>query len=283
MWNQIKTALLLGALSGLIIATGKLLFGMQGLTLAAILAIALNFGMYFFSHKLVLKMYKAMPATRKEHPQMHKIIEELSKEIKLPKPKLYIIPTSTPNAFATGPNPKKAVVACTQGILSMLDERELRGVLAHEMSHIKNRDMLVTTIAATMSAIISYIAQMAQFAAIFGGRDEGGAMRAFSTLAIAITTPIIAAILQLAISRSREYLADERGAKTTKDAKALASALLKLERGCKQTPLQGNSATSSLFIINPFKTQGLQGLFSTHPPTSKRVERLERIQQKIQH
>jgi len=277
MWNQIKTVLLLGALSGLVLAIGGLIGGKSGLTIALVLAVLMNFGMYFFSHKLVLAMYRARPATKSEYPQLHKMIKELAKQIGLPEPKLYIVPTMTPNAFATGPSPKKAVVACTEGILQLLSDKELKGVLAHELSHVKNRDMLVTTIAATLAAVISYLATMARYAALFGGsrdRDNNGA-NIFALLALVIFAPIAALLLQLAISRSREYLADETGAKTINDGLPLANALNKLERGNKAQPLRhGSPATSSLFIVNPFSGNGLVSLFSTHPPTQERVKRL---------
>lgn len=276
MWNQIKTVLLLGTLSGAVLGLGYMLGGQTGLTLALAFAILMNFGSYFFSHKIVLAMYRAVPMKKAEHPEIYSMIKDIAHKMKLPMPKLYIVPTMTPNAFATGPTPKKAVVACTQGILKLLDKKELRGVLAHEMSHIKNRDMLVTTIAATMAAVISYIAHMAQWAAIFGGRDDDSGSL-LGVLALAILSPIIALILQLAISRSREYLADSTGAKAIGESEGLASALKKLEAGCHKNPMRGNSTTSSLFIINPFTAKGLQAMFSTHPPTSERVKRLETI------
>ncbi len=253
--------------------------GQTGLTIALAFAIIMNFGMYFFSHKLVLAMYRARPAPKKDYPALHKMVEDIAKKIGIPKPALYIVPTATPNAFATGPSPKKAVVACTEGIMNLLNDRELKGVLAHELSHVKNRDMLVTTIAATLAAVISYLAMMARWAAIFGGmRDrDNNAGGLLAMLIMAILAPIIALILQLAISRSREYLADETGANTIKDSESLASALKKLEAGCHAHPLRGNSTTSSLFIINPFKAETLVNMFSTHPPTKKRVERLEKM------
>ncbi len=276
MWNHIKTAILLGMLSGVVLGAGFLLGGSNGLIIALVFAVVMNFGMYFYSHKLVLKMYKARPATKSEYPELHRMIAEIAHQQHLPIPTLYIIPTQTPNAFATGPSPKKAVVACTEGIMGLLTPQELKGVLAHEMSHIKNRDMLVTTIAATMAAVISYLAFMARFAAIFGGmgrdRDSGNL---FTILALAILAPIIAIILQLAISRSREYMADATGAKSIKDAHGLASALQKLEHGNKVNPLKnGSPATSSLFIVNPFMGGGITRLFSTHPSTKNRVDRL---------
>ncbi|MBI4145733.1 zinc metalloprotease HtpX [Candidatus Woesearchaeota archaeon] len=276
MWNQIKTVLLLGALSGLVLLAGMLIGGKTGLTIALILAVLMNFGMYFFSHKIVLMIYRAQPMHKKDHPQVHKMVEEIARQMQLPKPALYIIPTQTPNAFATGPSPKKAVVACTEGIMQLLDHEELRGVLAHELSHVANRDMLVTTIAATLAAVISYLAQMAQFAAIFGNRDERDG-NLIGMLFLIILAPMIALVLQLAISRSREYLADRTGANTIKNGKALANALAKLEQGCKAHPMRGNPATSSLFITNPFTLHGIASLFSTHPATSERIKRLNQM------
>ncbi len=280
MWNQIKTVLLLGLMTGLVLGIGFLFGGKSGLTIALVFAVLMNFGMFFFSHKLVLLMYRAKPAKKSEYPKLHHMIEEIARKAGMPKPALYIIPTQTPNAFATGPSPKKAVVACTEGILGLLTDNELKGVLAHEMAHVKNRDMLIATIAATLAAVISYLAYMARFAALFGGgrdRDNnlGGVL---GLLVMAILAPIIAMIIQLAISRAREYHADATGARTIKDSASLASALSKLEHGCKANPMRGgNPATSSLFIVNPFTAGGLVSLFSTHPPTSERIKRLHEL------
>jgi len=275
MWNQIKTVILLGLLSGLMLVTGQLIGGTTGLTIALAIAVVMNFGSYFFSDKIVLRMYRAQPAKKSEYPKLHKIVSEVAKSAGIPKPKVCIVPTDNANAFATGRNPKNAVVACTQGILNILDEKELKGVIAHEVAHVKNRDILVSTIAATIAAVISYLAMMARFAAIFGGmRDDRGG-NGLSLLFLAILTPIIAVIIQLAISRSREYLADSTGAHFTKEPKALASALHKLEQASKQNPIRfGNTATSSLFITNPFSARGLVSLFSTHPAMDSRIKRL---------
>lgn len=278
MFNHLKTAVLLAALSALVLFVGFLLGGNAGLTIALILAVLMNFGMLFYSHKLVIAMYHAKPAKKSEYPQLHSMIETLAHKMQLPKPQIFIVPNPTPNAFATGPSPRKAVVACTEGILKLLSKDELEGVLAHEMSHVKNRDMLVTTVAATMAAVISYVASMAQFAALFGGfgRDNEG-QNIVGLLVLAILTPIIAAILQLAISRSREYLADATGAKTLKDGKHLASALQKIENSVKHHPMRGNATMSSLFIVNPFRAQNFAALFSTHPRTEERVKRLHEM------
>ncbi len=279
MWNQLKTILLLSILSGIVLGVGFLIGGNRGLTIALAFAVLMNFGMYFFSHKLVLAMYRAKPASKSQYPHLYKMVEEISHKIGLPKPALYIVPTATPNAFATGPSPKKAVVAVTEGILDLLNDHELKGVLAHELSHVKNRDMLVTTIAATLAAVISYLAMMARYAAIFGGsRDDNRGGNIIGLLLLAIVAPIAALLIQLAISRAREYFADETGARTIKDSHSLASALNKLEQGCRARPLRhGSPATSSLFIVNPFTAGGLVSLFSTHPPTKARVERLMKM------
>ncbi len=281
MWNQAKTVILLGLMSGLVLGIGYLFGGRTGLTFALVIAILMNFGMFLWSHKLVLAMYRAKPAKKSEYPHLHKMIEEIARKAGMPKPALYIIPTATPNAFATGPSPKKAVVACTEGIIDLLSDNELKGVLAHEMSHVKNRDMLVSTIAATMATVISYLAQMAQYAAIFGGGNNDnnrGSTNAIGVLVMVIFAPIAALLIQMAISRSREYLADESGARTIGDGMPLANALSKLEKGNRAQPLRhGSAATSSLFIVNPFTAGGFVTLFSTHPPTAERIKRLQEL------
>lgn len=275
--NQFKTVVLLGLLTGLLLVVGQLIGGANGLTIALILSIVMNFGSYFLSDKIVLFMYRAKEAKKSDYPELYKMVNEVSKLAGIPMPKVYIVPAETPNAFATGRNPKHAVVACTDGILKLLSKEELKGVIAHEMSHIKNRDILIQTIAATIAGVISYIAMMARFAAIFGGgnreRDSGNM---FYILALAILTPIIAMLLQLALSRSREYLADEAGAKTIRNPSSLANALEKLDIGIKNNPLRfGSPATSSLFILNPFSASGITNLLSTHPPLQSRIKRLK--------
>lgn len=280
MINQIKTILLLGTLTGLLLGIGQFFGGTQGLTVALIFVGLMNLSTYWFSDKFVLMMYKAHEAKKTEHVELHHIVEEVAEKAGIPKPKLYIIPSIQANAFATGRNPKNAVVACTQGIMKLLTKDELKGVIAHEIAHIKNRDILITTIAATIAGVISYLAQMAQFAAIFGGNrnDREGQGNAISLLMLAILTPIIATVLQLAISRSREYLADETGARTIKNPKALAKALEKLAYGAQHHTMEfGNHATSSMFIVNPFTAQGLFALFSTHPPMDERIKRLNEM------
>jgi heat shock protein HtpX len=273
--NQFKTVLLLGALAGVLLLVGWLIGGLTGLTIGLALAVCINFVSYWFSDKIVLMMYRAKKLKEEDAPGLHAVVEEIAKEAGIPKPRVYLIPSDNANAFATGRNYKNAVVGVTAGILKILSTSELKGVIAHEISHIKNKDILIQTIAATIAAVISYVAFMARFAAIFGGvrGRSGGEM--FQLLALAILTPIIALIIRLAISRSREYLADERGAKLIGDGEPLASALLKLEENKKYHPLRfGNKTTASLFITNPFKGGGIFSLFSTHPPITKRVEKL---------
>ncbi|MBI2109944.1 zinc metalloprotease HtpX [Candidatus Woesearchaeota archaeon] len=277
MINQIKTVLLLGGLSGLLLLIGSLIGGQQGLFIALAFSLLMNFGAYWFSDKIVLAMYRAKEVSRSQAPQLHSIIEEICKKANLPKPKIYIVPTDTPNAFATGRNPKHAAVAATEGILKILNKNELRGVLAHELGHVQNRDILITTIAATIASVISYIAYMARFAAMFGDsrNNDRGSSGIIGLLLLSILAPIAALILQLAISRSREYLADETGANTLHDSESLALALEKIERSVKINPLRfGNVATSSLFIVNPFSGQAFIKLFSTHPSTHERAKRL---------
>lgn len=277
--NQLKTLALLAILTGLLLWVGNL-FGRSGLAIAAAFALLINFGSYFFSDKIVLFIYRAKPADKKKHARLFEIVHELSKNTGIPTPKLYIVPSETPNAFATGRNPKHSAVACTEGILNLLNEKELKGVLAHEISHVKNRDTLIQTIAATIAGVISYLATMVRFGAMFGSSDDRGhsGTNLIGLLVISILAPLIALIIQLAISRSREYLADETGARNIKDSEGLASALEKLERGVKHHPLSfGNEATSSLFIVNPFKASALLTLFSTHPPVKERVKRLKEL------
>ncbi len=277
MINQLKTVLLLGLLSGLMLAIGVLLGGSQGLIIGLVFALIINIGSYFFSSKLVLLMYKAKEADPVQYEDLHQMVDEIARRAGIPKPKVYIVPTTTPNAFATGRSPKHAIVACTEGIMQILSKNELRGVIAHEIAHIKNRDMLITTIAVVIASVISYVAHMAQFAAIFGGRDDEG-RNPLGLLFLAILTPIIATIIQLAISRTREFLADETGARIIKDSHSLADALRKLELGVRKHPfVHENQATSSLFIVNPFSAKGFIALFSTHPSTEDRIARLMKI------
>ncbi|HLD15641.1 MAG TPA: zinc metalloprotease HtpX [Candidatus Nanoarchaeia archaeon] len=278
MINQIKTVLLLGILTAIMLFIGSL-FGTTGLTIALILVLGMNLISYFFSHKIVLAIYRAKEASKKDYPKLHAIVENVARKAGIPKPKVYIIPSDNLNAFASGRNPKNAVVACTEGILRVLNEKELEGVLAHEVSHVKNRDILIGTIAATIAGVITYVAHMARFAAIFGGgRDREGNSNIIGLLLISIIAPIAAMIIQLAISRAREYHADESGAKLLKDGEGLASALLKLEKHNKMHPMRfGSPSFSHLFISNPLSGGGLVNLFLTHPPIHLRVKKLREL------
>ncbi len=276
--NQLKTVILLGALTGLLLWIGSF-WGYSGLTIAFIFAILMNFGSYWFSDKIVLKMYRAEEIKESDNPRLFKIVREVADLARIPMPKVYVIPSEHSNAFATGRSEKHAAVAATRGILDILDDSELKGVMAHEVSHIKNRDTLIQTVSATIAGVISYVAFMARWAALFGGiggRDNDGG-NAIELLVLAILTPILATIIQLAISRSREYLADEKAARMLHSGLGLASALEKLETDIKHKPLHANSKTETtahLFIANPFRGQGLLQLFSTHPKTKERIRRL---------
>jgi len=278
--NQLKTVLLLGLLTGLLLGVGQLVGGMQGLTIAFIFVILMNFCSYWFSDKIVLFMYRAKQIKKSQAPKLFEIVEEVAEKAKMPMPKIYEIPSENPNAFATGRNKNNAAVAVTHGILRILSKDELKGVIAHEFAHIKNKDILIQTIAATIAGVISYVASMARWAAIFGGfggrdRDSGNII---SLLVLSIITPLLAMIIQLAISRSREYLADETAAKTLKNPNALADALEKLDSAAHHHPMDiGNNATSSLFIVNPFKGGGIINLLSTHPPIKDRIKRLKEM------
>lgn len=276
--NQIKTVVLLGLLTSLLLWIGSF-WGRSGLIIGLVFALIMNFGSYWFSDKIVLKMYKAKEVSESREPRLWGIVKEVSHLAGLPMPKVYVVPSGAMNAFATGRNYDHSAIACTEGILKELNESELKGVIAHEMSHIKNRDILISTIAATIAGVISYIAMMARWGAMFGGfgRDrDGGNM--IQLLVLAILTPIIAMILQLAISRSREFLADASAAKILHNPHGLISALEKLSAGVKRHPLRlGNQATSSLFIVNPFKAKGLMGLFSTHPRMEERISKLKEM------
>lgn len=276
MHNQIKTILLLGTLSAILIGFGALL-GRQWVIGFTLLAIVFNFGAYFFSDKIVLRVHRAQPITEHEAPRLYAIVRELAQRAEIPMPRLFMMPSPQPNAFATGRNPAHGVVAVTDGIMQLLSERELRGVLAHEIGHIKNRDILVSTIAAAVAGAIAFIANMLQWTAIFGGGQDDDAPNPIAALALAFIAPIAATLVQLGISRSREFLADETGARLSNDPEALASALEKLDRTAHFVPpATAAPATASLFIVNPFSgtRSRLTNLFSTHPPMAERVRRL---------
>lgn len=271
MGNAFKTTLLLTVMTLLLMVIGRAFGGEQGMLIALVIAAVMNFVSYFYSDKLALAAYRAQPVTREELPQVYRIVERLTGKTGLPMPKIYVIPTDSPNAFATGRNPQHASVAVTQGILQLLNEEELEGVLAHELGHVNNRDILISSIAATLAGAITYLARFGMF---FGGgdRDDRRGSGAIGLIML-ILAPLAAMLIQMAVSRSREYAADESGAKVTGNPYALASALAKLDAYSKQRPLPATPSTAHLFIIQPF-LGGLGNLFSTHPPIAKRIERL---------
>ena len=282
--NTFRTTILLAVLTALLVWIGDMLGGRQGAVIALVIAGGMNFFSYWFSDKIVLKMYGGQEITANDDPELYGLVSDLATRAGLPMPKVYVIPEETPNAFATGRNPQHAAVAVTQGIRRILNKRELAGVLGHELSHVVNRDILVSTIAATLAGAISYMAQMAQWAMIFGGnrdRDEGGGSNIFGLIVMMIVAPLAAMLIQMAVSRSREYGADAGGAKITGDPLALASALKKLHIGSQQIPLQASpaaaNATAHMFIVSPLTGRSMAALFSTHPPMEERVRRLEEM------
>lgn len=277
--NTIKTVALMTFMMVLLIVVGGALGGQTGMVIAFLIALALNFGSYWFSDKIVLKMYKAKEVTEQQAPQLYGVVRDLANRAQLPMPKVYVMQNDTPNAFATGRDPDHSAVAVTSGILKLLNRDELEGVIAHELAHIKHRDILISTIAATLVGTITFIARMAGWAALLGGRDErDGSI--FSDLAMIILAPIAAVLIQLAISRSREYAADAGVAHISGKPLALASALQKLEQIGKQRPMRDpESATAHMFIVNPLSGKSFTKLFSTHPATEERVKRLNEIAQ----
>jgi len=275
--NALKTTFLMALLMVLAVFIGYTIGGNGGMMIAFIFALGMNLVSYWFSDKIVLKMYKAEEITESDSPRLFAVVRDLSQRAGLPMPKVYLIPTDAPNAFATGRNPEHAAVAVTRGIMNILTENELRGVLGHELAHVKHRDILIGTIAAVFAGAISMLAHMAQWAAIFGGgrsdKESGGG--GLGLLAMAIVAPIAALLIQMAISRSREYLADEDGARFHGNPRDLASALAKLQRGAERMPMQATPATAHMFIVNPLTGGGIMSLFSTHPPMEERIKRLE--------
>lgn len=276
MTSSLKTAALLGLLSALFLYLGQLLGGEQGLLLAFLFAALMNFGSYWFSDKIVLRMYRAQEVGP-SHP-LHQLTADLARRAQLPMPKVYVIPDASPNAFATGRNPQHAAVAATEGIMRLLTREELAGVMAHELAHVKHRDILISSVAATIAAAIMMVARMAQFAAMFGGGsrsdDEGGGSNPLALLVGIFVAPLAAMLIQAAISRSREFVADAGGAQIAGSPAGLASALRKIEGYSKQVPMDANPATAHMFIIKPFSVRGLFSLFSTHPPTEHRIAAL---------
>ena len=275
MENRVKTVLLLAGLTAFLVFMGKVLGGRSGMYVAFVLALAMNFFSYWFSDKIVLRMYGAQEVSPAEAPQLHQIVDELAREAGIPKPKVYIIRDESPNAFATGRNPEHAAVAATEGIMRLLTPTELKGVLAHEIGHVRNRDILISSIAATMAGAIMILADIARFGAIFGlGRDDDEGPGILGVLVMSIIAPIAAMLIQLAISRSREYLADETGARLAHNPESLARALEKLAMGVERAPMNASPATAHMFIVNPLSGRSLMSLFSTHPPIEERVARL---------
>lgn len=280
--NTIRTTVLLAVLTAILVWAGDLLGGRPGAVIALIIAGAMNFISYWFSDRIVIAMYGGQEVGPEDDPELYRIVQDLTQKAGMPMPRVYTLPQDAPNAFATGRNPEHAAVAVTQGIRRILTPRELRGVLGHELSHVRNRDILVSTVAATLAGAISYLAWMAQWAMIFGGgrdRDERGSGNIVGLLVMMIVAPLAATLIQLAVSRSREYGADAGGAKVSGDPLALASALRKLQMASERIPMEVNDATANatahLFIVNPLVGGGLQALFSTHPPVDERIARLE--------
>jgi heat shock protein HtpX len=279
MSNTLKTAALLAAMTVLFVLLGGMLGGEQGMVMAFLFAGLMNFASYWWSDRIVLWMYGAQEVSEAQAPDFHALVRRLAQRAGLPMPKVYVIPTDTPNAFATGRNPQHAAVAATEGILRILTPDELEGVMAHELGHVRNRDILISTIAATLAGAIMMLARMAQFAAMFGGGrqsddEEGGGGGIVGAILLAVLAPIGAMLIQMAISRAREYLADAAGAQISRKPWALADALEKLERGAAALPMEANPSTAHMFIVNPLSGGGLLTLFSTHPPVAERVARL---------
>ena len=276
MANMMKTTLFLALLTGLFVAVGGLLGGQSGMVMAFVLALVMNFVSYWFSDKIVLKMYGAQPLSEGEAPVIYRIVRRLATQARIPMPKLYLLPSAAPNAFATGRNPQHAAVAVTDGILRIMDETELEGVLAHELSHVLNRDILISTVAATIAGAISMLANMAQWGMMFGGSrdDEDRGSNPIALILTIILAPLAAMLIQMAVSRAREFQADASGAQLTRNPNGLASALGKLEQAGRVVQMNANPATAHMFIVNPLTGRALMNLFMTHPPVQERIARL---------
>jgi heat shock protein HtpX len=283
MGNQLRTTILLAVMTALILWIGQIFGGRQGMIIALLLAAGMNFFSYWYSDKIVLKMYHAQEADPARTPELYEIVRSLTRQAGLPMPKLFIVPSETPNAFATGRNPEHAVVAVTQGLLNIMGRDEISGVLGHELAHVKNRDILISSIAATMAGAIMVLASMARWTAIFGGGarsdDDGGGV--IHLIAMSILAPLAAMIIQMAISRSREYLADSTGSRFAGNPEGLARALEKLGQYSKKLPMQANPSTAHMFTVNPLSGRSLMSLFSTHPPLEQRIARLRGVSAQI--
>jgi heat shock protein HtpX len=279
MSSTLKTTLLLALLTALLMWIGQMVGGAQGLAIGLVLAAAMNLGSYWFSDKIVLRMYGARPLSEESAPDLFRVVRELAAGAQMPMPRVYLIPSESPNAFATGRSPSHAAVAVTDGIMRLLNASELRGVLAHELSHVRNRDTLISAVAATLAGVVLMVARMAHIAALFGGMrrsddDEGGGGGGLELLVMLIVAPLAATLIQLAISRAREYEADATGARMSRDPHALAAALEKIAMASGRLPLPAGPATAHLWIVNPLRGSWLANLFSTHPPIEERVRRL---------
>mmetsp|Transcript_1024 Transcript_1024/g.793 ORF Transcript_1024/g.793 Transcript_1024/m.793 type:complete len:281 (-) Transcript_1024:21-863(-) len=280
MVNIIKTTILLAILTSFFLLIGYIIGGQQGMVIAFVLAVGMNFFSYWFSDKVVLKMYKAQAVTLTEEPKLYDMVKILSQNARLPMPRVFIIPEESPNAFATGRNPEHAVIAVTKGLLNIMDKEEIMGVLSHELAHVKNRDILIGSIAATIAGAIMMFASMARWSAIFSGGgssdEEEGGSGIIGLIIISVLAPIAALLIQMAISRSREYLADQIGSRFARNSKGLARALEKLGMYSGRLPMNANPSTAHMFIVNPLSSQSLMNLFSTHPPLEKRITRLQK-------
>ena len=279
MTSQIKTLVLMAALSAVLIFMGGALGGQQGILIALVFALIMNVGSYWYSDKIVLSMYRAQELSPADAPVVHQIVDELARNAGIPKPRLYIVPQDAPNAFATGRDPEHGVIAVTQGIMQLLPLDQLRGVLAHEMAHIANRDILVQSVAGVIASAITAIANMLQFAMIFGSNrdEEGNGTNPLAAIAMMILGPLAASLIQMAISRRREYMADAAGASYCKDPMALAMALNNLDAYSRHIPMQANPATENMFIVNPLSGDSMRKLFSTHPPMEERIANLQEM------
>ena len=277
MSNVFKTGLLLAVLTAMLVLIGGAIGGQQGMIVAFVLAGAMNFASYWFSDKIVLAAYGARPIEEAQAPRLYAVVRRLAMRAGIPMPRVYLLPTDTPNAFATGRNPQHAAVAVTEGIMRILDEDELEGVLAHELSHVANRDVLISTVAATLAGAITYLAHMAQWSAIFGGRrdDEEGGTNPIAAILLAVLAPLAAMLVQMAVSRAREYQADASGARLAGKTGGLINALGKLQMANQVAPMGASPATAHLFIVNPLSGQSLMKLFATHPPLEERIARLQ--------